>query len=137
MHNPQVRHIAAGCYHVDHTTALVLQASLSTCVAVALHDAGARQNRFKTAIAGAALVGPIVSRDLQLDIGDRILAQIQPVPQVALKIIRLIDEEKCESGLELERLETAAFYSILETVGLSIDQFPDMVDLIPDGVFEL
>ena len=210
MHNPQVRHIAAGCYHVDHTTALVLQASLATCVAVALYDeqagvgglihlllpepvssapdiqlekyastgiplflkalydAGARQNRLKTAIAGGALVGPIVSRDLQLDIGgrtvetvldclrlekipiekaetggfftcrlsldmqnwqwriepmgmdqpvpaapvqapgvddvDRILSQIQPVPQIALKILRLIDEEECEIGKLAEEI---------------------------------
>ena len=41
------------------------------------------------------------------------------------------------SGLELDRMDTTALLSILETVGLSIDQFPDMVDLIPTGVLGL
>ncbi len=41
------------------------------------------------------------------------------------------------SGLELDRLDTGALLSILSTVGLSIEQFPAMVDLIPAGVFGL
>ena len=40
------------------------------------------------------------------------------------------------SGLELERLNTEALASRMETIGLSIDKFPDIVDLIPVGVFE-
>jgi putative nucleotidyltransferase with HDIG domain len=40
------------------------------------------------------------------------------------------------TGLELERSNTDAFASKLETIGLSVGRFPDIVDLIPAGVFE-
>jgi HD-like signal output (HDOD) protein len=40
------------------------------------------------------------------------------------------------SGLELERLNTEALASRMETIGLSINKFADIVDLIPVGVFE-
>ena len=40
------------------------------------------------------------------------------------------------SGLELERLNTESLASRMETIGLSIDKFADIVDLIPLGVFE-
>jgi putative nucleotidyltransferase with HDIG domain len=40
------------------------------------------------------------------------------------------------SGLELERLNTESLASRIETIGLSIDKFADIVDLIPIGVFE-
>ena len=40
------------------------------------------------------------------------------------------------TGLELERSNTDAFSSKLETIGLSVEKFPDIVDLIPAGVFE-
>ncbi len=40
------------------------------------------------------------------------------------------------TGLELERLGTEALSSRLETIGLSLERFPDVVDLIPVGVFE-
>ena len=40
------------------------------------------------------------------------------------------------SGLELERLNSEALASRMETIGLSIDKFADMVDLIPVGVFD-
>jgi putative nucleotidyltransferase with HDIG domain len=40
------------------------------------------------------------------------------------------------SGLELERLETESLAARMETIGLSIDKFADIVDLIPIGVFE-
>jgi putative nucleotidyltransferase with HDIG domain len=40
------------------------------------------------------------------------------------------------SGLELERLNTEALASRMATIGLSIDKFADIVDLIPIGVFE-
>jgi putative nucleotidyltransferase with HDIG domain len=40
------------------------------------------------------------------------------------------------TGLELERLGTEMLSSRLEALGLSVDRFPDIVDLIPVGVFE-
>jgi putative nucleotidyltransferase with HDIG domain len=40
------------------------------------------------------------------------------------------------SGLELERLNTETLASRMETIGLSIDNFADIVDLIPISVFE-
>jgi putative nucleotidyltransferase with HDIG domain len=40
------------------------------------------------------------------------------------------------TGLELERLGTEALSSRLEALGLSVERFPDVVDLIPVGVFE-
>ena len=40
------------------------------------------------------------------------------------------------SGLELERLNTETLASRMATIGLSIDKFADIVDLIPIGVFE-
>ena len=40
------------------------------------------------------------------------------------------------AGLELERLDTAALSSRLAVLGLSLERFPDIVDLIPLRVFE-
>jgi HD-like signal output (HDOD) protein len=40
------------------------------------------------------------------------------------------------TGLELERLSTATLSSRLRTIGFSIEKFPDIVDLIPAGVFK-
>ena len=40
------------------------------------------------------------------------------------------------AGLELERLDTAALSSRLAVLGLSLESFPDIVDLIPLRVFE-
>jgi len=40
------------------------------------------------------------------------------------------------TGLELERLDTGLLSSRLATLGLSVERFPDIVDLIPVGVFE-
>jgi putative nucleotidyltransferase with HDIG domain len=53
-------------------------------------------------------------------------------------VVYLADLLMCRfhSGLELERLNTEALASRMETIGLSIDKFADMVDLIPVGVFE-
>ncbi len=53
-------------------------------------------------------------------------------------VVYLADLLMCRfhSGLELERLNTEALASRMETIGLSIDKFADMVDLIPAGVFE-
>jgi hypothetical protein len=39
-------------------------------------------------------------------------------------------------GLELERLDTASLASRMEAIGLSTEKFPEIVDLIPLGVFE-
>ena len=41
-----------------------------------------------------------------------------------------------QTGFELERLGTDDLSSKLETIGLSIERFPEVVDLIPAGVFE-
>jgi putative nucleotidyltransferase with HDIG domain len=53
-------------------------------------------------------------------------------------VVYLADLLMCRfrSGLELERLNTEALASRMETIGLSTDKFADMVDLIPAGVFE-
>jgi putative nucleotidyltransferase with HDIG domain len=53
-------------------------------------------------------------------------------------VVCLADLLMCRfhSGLELERLNTEALASRMETIGLSTDKFADMVDLIPVGVFE-
>jgi len=40
------------------------------------------------------------------------------------------------TGLEIERLDTGLLSSRLATIGLSAERFPDIVDLIPVGVFE-
>ena len=40
------------------------------------------------------------------------------------------------AGLELERLDTKSLSSRLTAIGLSVEQFPEVVDLIPAGVFE-
>ncbi|UCD79281.1 MAG: HDOD domain-containing protein [Desulfobacterales bacterium] len=40
------------------------------------------------------------------------------------------------TGLELERLDTATLAARLEVLGLSLERFPDIVDLIPLRVFE-
>ncbi len=40
------------------------------------------------------------------------------------------------TGLELERLGTETLSARLEAIGLSVRRFPDIVDLIPVGVFE-
>ena len=40
------------------------------------------------------------------------------------------------SGLELERMNTETLAARMATIGLSIDKFADIVDLIPIGVFE-
>jgi len=53
-------------------------------------------------------------------------------------VVYLADLLMCRfhSGLELERLNTEALGSRMETIGLSTAKFADMVDLIPVGVFE-
>ena len=40
------------------------------------------------------------------------------------------------TGIELERVSTDALASRLETIGFSTGKFPDIVDIIPLGVFE-
>ncbi len=40
------------------------------------------------------------------------------------------------SGLELERLNTMALSARMAAIGLSIDKFEELVDLIPAGIFE-
>jgi HD-like signal output (HDOD) protein len=40
------------------------------------------------------------------------------------------------AGLELERLDTAALSARLAVLGLSMERFPDIVDLIPLRIFD-
>jgi hypothetical protein len=40
------------------------------------------------------------------------------------------------AGLELERLETSTLAARLEAIGLSVERFPDIVDLVPIQVFD-
>ena len=40
------------------------------------------------------------------------------------------------TGLELDRLDTATLSARLAVLGLSMEKFPDIVDLIPLRVFE-
>jgi len=145
MHTSQHHHVAAGTYYVGHTTPLILQAFLGTCVGVALYDdeagvgglihlllpepvsrgdsfqpekyastgfpiflktlynEGASKSRLKALVAGGALVGPIVSRDLQLDIGGRTLE----------RVISYLKAEK----IRIEKSETGGFF----TCCLSLD----------------
>ena len=63
----------------------------------ALYDQGASKNRLKAFIAGGALVGPVVSRDLHLDIGGRTVETV----------IRCLQEEK----IQIEKSETGGFFT--------------------------
>jgi putative nucleotidyltransferase with HDIG domain len=69
----------------------------------ALYNEGADKNRLKAFIAGGALVGPIFSRDLQLDIGGR----------TAETVMNYLMEEK----IQIEKSETGGFF----TCCLSLD----------------
>ena len=63
----------------------------------ALYDQGASKKRLKAFIAGGALLGPIVSRDLQLDIGGR-TAEI---------VIDYLKKEK----IQIKKSETGGFFT--------------------------
>jgi putative nucleotidyltransferase with HDIG domain len=63
----------------------------------ALYDEGASKNRLKAFIAGGALVGPVVGRDLQLDIGGRTV-------EIVLSYLK---EEK----IQIEKSETGGFFT--------------------------
>ena len=63
----------------------------------ALYDQGASKNRLKAFVAGGALVGPVVSRDLQLDIGGRTVETV----------MRYLQEEK----IQIEKSETGGFFT--------------------------
>ena len=63
----------------------------------ALYDQGASKNRLKAFIAGGALVGPVVSRDLHLDIGGRTVETV----------LRYLHEEK----IQIEKSETGGFFT--------------------------
>jgi len=52
-----------------------------------LEEAGARRERLRAVIAGGALVGPVEEIAQAIE-------RLQPIPQAALKILRLIDEEE-------------------------------------------
>jgi putative nucleotidyltransferase with HDIG domain len=63
----------------------------------ALYDEGASKKRLKAFIAGGALVGPVVSRDLHLDIGGRTFEIV----------MRYLKEEK----IQIEKSETGGFFT--------------------------
>ena len=63
----------------------------------ALYDEGASKKRLKAIVAGGALVGPLVSRDLHLDIGGRTVETV----------MRYLKEEK----IQIEKSETGGFFT--------------------------
>jgi putative nucleotidyltransferase with HDIG domain len=63
----------------------------------ALYDQGASKNRLKAIIAGGALVGPLVSRDLHLDIGGRTVETV----------MHYLKQEK----IQIEKSETGGFFT--------------------------
>ena len=63
----------------------------------ALYDEGASKNRLKAFIAGGALVGPLASRDLHLDIGGRTVETV----------MRYLKQEK----IQIEKSETGGFFT--------------------------
>ena len=63
----------------------------------ALYDEGASKKRLKAIVAGGALVGPLVSRDLHLDIGGRTVETV----------MRYLKQEK----IQIEKSETGGFFT--------------------------
>jgi putative nucleotidyltransferase with HDIG domain len=82
----------------------------------ALYDEGASKNRLKAFIAGGALVGPVDSRDLHLDIGGR----------TAETVMRCLKEEK----IQIEKSETGGFF----TCSLNLNMHNWHCDIEPLGI---
>ena len=74
----------------------------------ALYDEGASKNNLKAFIAGGALVGPIESADLELDIGGRTVDTV----------ISYLKEEK----IPIEQSETGGFFTACMTLNLANGQ---------------
>lgn len=82
----------------------------------ALYDQGASKNRLKAFIAGGALVGPVVSRDLHLDIGGRTVETV----------MRYLKKEK----IQIEKSETGGFF----TCCLNLNMHNWHCDIEPLGI---
>ena len=82
----------------------------------ALCDEGASKKRLKAYIAGGALVGPIDSRDLHLDIGGRTVETV----------MRCFKEEK----IQIEKSETGGFF----TCSLNLNMHSWQCDIEPLGI---
>ncbi len=161
MLNRQYHHVAAGNYYVGHTTPLILQAFLGTCVGVAmiddhagvgglihlllpepvsregqfqpekyastglpvflrtLYNEGASRSRLKAYLAGGALVGPLEDRDLQLDIGGR-------TAETAMNIL-------ADDDIRIEKTETGGLF----TCCLSLDMQNGDCRIEPTGLDRL
>ena len=74
----------------------------------ALYDEGASKNRLKAFIAGGALVGPIASRDLHLDIGGRTFETVMSY---------LKDED-----IKIEKSETGGFFTCCINLNMQTGQ---------------
>ncbi len=85
----------------------------------ALCDEGASKKRLKAFIAGGALVGPIATRDLLLDIGGRIVE----------KVMFYLNEEK----IRIEKMETGGFF----TCSLNLNMHNWNCDIEPIGINNL
>ena len=82
----------------------------------ALYDEGASKNRLKAFIAGGALVGPVASSDLHLDIGGRTVETV----------MRYLKEEK----IQIEKSETGGFF----TCCLNLNMHNWHCDIEPLGI---
>jgi putative nucleotidyltransferase with HDIG domain len=139
MHNLQRYHVGSGSYYVGESQPLILEASLGTCVGLAMCDsetgigglchlllaepstlngklqpekyattglpiflkallsAGASQPNLKAWIAGGALVGPLQTYDLDLDIGGRTADRVM--------------EFLADKPINVEKSETGGFFT--------------------------
>jgi putative nucleotidyltransferase with HDIG domain len=80
-----------------------------------LFDEGASKKHLKAYIAGGALVGPVFSRDLQLDIGGRTV-------EIVMSFLK-------EEDIPIEQSETGGFF----TCSLSLDLTSWRCDIKPSG----
>ena len=85
----------------------------------ALYEEGASNHRLKAFIAGGALVGPVLSRDLHLDIGGRTVEIV----------MRCLKEEK----IQIEKSETGGFFSCC----LNLNMYNWHCDIEPLGRDEM
>jgi putative nucleotidyltransferase with HDIG domain len=81
-----------------------------------LFDEGAAKKHLKAYIAGGALVGPVFSRDLQLDIGGRTV-------EIVMSFLK-------EEDIPIEQSETGGFF----TCSLSLDLTTWQCDIRPSGL---
>ncbi len=99
----------------------------------ALYDKGASKNRLKAFIAGGALVGPVVSRDLHLDIGGRTVESV----------MCCLKEEK----IQITKSETGGFFTCCLNLNmtnwqcsiepLGLDKVPNATGSCVPSVYEI